>query len=165
MIGYKLFRRSLLLIVFALGAVAFAGESDANLCYTDWAGQCQTQRQWEAGWCYANLDNATCDAHYPDITLQPNGQSVYNGNSSSVYAAGQSAGNENSAARQSISNSQSGLGSKPPAQATPTDFPCAPGYDCSSYPPIKLPATPTPPPGQHPPSSPSDCPPGYFCED
>ena len=60
---------ALLIGILAAGGLAYAGESDPNLCYAGqaWAGQCTTQRHWEAGWCYANGDAASCDSLYGDV--------------------------------------------------------------------------------------------------
>ena len=141
----------LIMLLFALSLAVFAGESDPNLCSTEWAGQCQTQRQWEAGWCYANEDDATCAALYPDITMQSNGQAAGSG------AVGQSAGNQ----ANSYSGSSSGQGQRP--AVAPAAIRCPDGWDCSTWPPKKLPPTPTPPPGRSRPSNPPNCPPGYAC--
>ena len=56
-------------------SAALAAESDPNLCYAGqaWAGQCTTQRHWEAGWCYANGDEAACDALYGDVASYMSG--------------------------------------------------------------------------------------------
>ena len=168
MIGKKRFIYCLVFIVFALGAVVFASESDANLCFTEWAGQCQTQRQWEAGWCYANMAQATCAALYPDITMQANGQNASGGNASSASAnvAGHSAGNQNSGLQPVTSGLQTVSGKKPPAQATPTQPACPSDSDCSTDPPTKPSPTPKPPTDHAPPFGPQPCPKdskGFIC--
>ncbi len=152
----------LIMLLFALSLAVFAGESDPNLCHTEWAGQCQTQRQWEAGWCYANVDYATCAAVYPDITMQSNGQNANSGSPSSMSAngaVGQSAGNQ----ANSYSGSSSGQGKRLSVAPTPAAIRCPDGWDCSTWPPKKLPPTPTPLPGLSRPSNPSNCPPGIAC--
>ena len=73
--------KTILLLFLAFAAAALAGaalasENDANLCSSGnaWEGQCTTQRDWEAGWCYANNDAQTCAELYGDVASQNTGE-------------------------------------------------------------------------------------------
>ena len=61
-----------------MSSIAYASENDDNLCYDGnaWEGQCTTQRDWEAGWCYANQDAAVCDSLYGDGASQAEASEV-----------------------------------------------------------------------------------------
>ena len=129
----------ILLTVFVAG-FALAG-SDSNLCDSDWAGQCQTQRDWEAGWCYANQSSATCDSLYSDVAGQMGGGSTAQTNGG---AAAESQGSQQQRTQQS---QQSDSVDPPDPIKAPTE-----------------PVQPAPTPTDHP-DWVEDCPPGYACAD
>ena len=128
----------ILLLLIAASLVALA---DNNLCHTDWAGQCETLLQWQAGHCYANEADATCDSMYSDVVSQLGG------------AAAQTSGN---AASQSSAQSQTGQ----QGQSQQSGYVDPPKPTATSVPPTG----PAPTPTDHP-DWVEDCPPDYACAD
>ena len=80
---------SLLALLMAAFGAAQAGDNDPNICNGSWAGQCTTQRDWEAGWCYANVAEATCDTLYGDVRSSMHGAPVSTTTSGAGVASAQ----------------------------------------------------------------------------
>ena len=130
----------ILLLMIAASLVALA---DNNLCHTVWAGQCETLLQWQAGHCYANEAEATCDSLYSEVAAQMGG------------ATAQTSGN---AASQSSAQSQSQSAQQ--GQSQQTGYVDPPKPTATSVPPTG----PAPTPTDHP-DWVEDCPPDYACAD
>ncbi len=87
---------ALILLVGLLGACYHVTLADNNWCHTVWAGQCVTERHWQAGHCYANNPLETCDAIYGDAVTQSNGESTpanTSGGGAQAASANQQQGN------------------------------------------------------------------------
>ena len=76
-----------LLLMIAASLVALA---DNSLCHTVWAGQCETEAQWQAGHCYANQSAEVCDSIYGDVVSSSSDESTGGGTFNfSVRSCGQ----------------------------------------------------------------------------
>ena len=89
---YTILAICLALLVLGAFSVALA---DNNLCHTVWAGQCETEAQWQAGHCYANQSAEVCDTIYGDVVSSSSDESTggsSQGGGQSEGATAQSAG-------------------------------------------------------------------------
>ena len=114
------------LLVMALsGGVALAGENDANLCSAGgaWEGNCTSQRDWEAGWCYANNSASVCDNLYSDVSGNMPG-----GEAESESAANSSAANQGATAQ----SETSGQSQQAQQNLRTSQDPCPSGFACAA---------------------------------